>query len=287
MLHEFQGNTLEVTSTVQKLEEKLKKYYGEKICIVSGNKRKGNYGSSLSLDEAVQKLDIKGVDMKTKVRNITLLLREEINRTEKFPLPNNLKIEDIKRGEVTVPELVTTFFQNLIGAPDVTHWENNFKKIRIKSMSEDAAFAATKRLKKPQKHLMLGIALKSLTGSRKVIKIMNRLGHCASYHTREEAETEATSESTKRNLVTPLGMKPRCGTGVTWDNFDRFVETITGKETLHHTVGITYQTITEEEPTYQEPGDDENLSSKEETCFTREVTEAIHETLDKKKRRRA
>ena len=154
-------------------------------------------------------------------------------------------------------------------------------------MSEDAVFAATAGLKKPQKHLMLGIALKSLKGSRKVIEIMNRLGHCAIYHTIEEVKMEATFESTKRNLVTPLGMKPRCGTGVTWDNFDRFVETITGKETLHDTVGITYQTITEEEPTDQEPGDDENLSSEEETCFTREVTEAIHETLDKKKRRRA
>ena len=49
LLHEIQGNTLEVTSTVQKLEEKLKKCYGEKICIVSGNKRKGNilYGMAV------------------------------------------------------------------------------------------------------------------------------------------------------------------------------------------------------------------------------------------------
>ena len=225
--------------------------------------------------------------MKTKVRDIALLLREQINRAERFPLPNNLKIEDIKRGEVTVPELVSTFFQNLIGEPDVRRWESNFKKIRIKSMSEDAVFAATTGLKKPQKHLMLGIALKSLTGSRKVIEIMNRLRHCASYHAIKEVETEATLESTKRNLVTPLGMKPRCETDVAWNSFDRFVETITGKETVHDTVGITYQTITEGEPTDQEPGDDENLSSEEETCFTREVTEAIHETLDKKKRRRA
>ena len=225
--------------------------------------------------------------MKTKVRDIALLLREQINRAERFPLPNNLKIEDIKRGEVTVPELVSTFFQNLIGEPDLRRWESNLKKIRIKSMSEDAVFAATTGLKKPQKHLMLGIALTSLTGSRKVIEIMNRLGHCASYHTIKDVETEATLESTKRNFVTPLGMKPRCETDVAWDNFDRFVETITGKETVHDTVGITYQTITEEEPTDQEPGDDENLLSEEETCFTREVTEAIHETLDKKKRRRA
>ena len=55
--------------------------------------------------------------MKTKVRDIALLLREEINRAEIFPLPNNSKIEDIKRGEVTVPELVTIFFQNFIAGP--------------------------------------------------------------------------------------------------------------------------------------------------------------------------
>ena len=83
-----------------------------------------------------------------------------------------------------------------------------------------------------------------------------------------------------------MKLNPRCGTGVAWDNFDRFVETITGKETLHDTVGITYQTITEEEPIDQEPGNDENLSSEEENCFTREVTEAIHETLHKKKKHR-
>ena len=83
-----------------------------------------------------------------------------------------------------------------------------------------------------------------------------------------------------------MKLNPQCGTGVTWDNFDRFLETITGKETLHDTVGITYQTITEEESIDQEPDDYENRSSEEETCFTREVTKAIHETFHQKKRRR-
>ena len=104
-------------------------------------------------------------------------------------------------------------------------------------------FAATAGLKKPQKYLMLGIALKSLTGSREIIEIMNRLEDCVSYHIIEEVESEATFESTNRSLLTPIRMKlnPRCGTGVAWDNFDWFDETITGKETLHDTVGITYQ----------------------------------------------
>ena len=70
-------------------------------------------------------------------------------------------------------------------------------------------------------------------------------------------------------------------------NFDRFLETITGKEKLHNRDGITYQTITKEEPIDQEPDYDENLSSQEESCFTREVAKAIYETLHKKKRRTA
>ena len=69
----------------------------------------------------------------------------------------------------------------------------------------------------------------------------------------------------------------RCGTGVAWDDFDRFVETI------HDTFGITNQTVTEEESMDQKPDNPENLSSEKETCFTREVTEVIKK---KQKKRR-
>ena len=123
----FQGNTLKATSTKLGLEEKLKKCSGEKICTDSGSNRKNNtlYDSSLSLDEAVQKRDIKDDAMKMKVIDMALLLREEIigRRDSPQPLPINLKIEDIKRGEVAVRELVTTFFQNLIGGPYVRRWK--------------------------------------------------------------------------------------------------------------------------------------------------------------------
>ena len=224
------------------------KYYGDKICIISGSIfTKGNIflSASLPVDEAVKKLDIKGNDIKAKIRDVALILRDEINNAEKRQLPDHLKIEDIQKGDIDKPELVELVFQNLIGGPDSRRWANNLKQIRTISISEDVAFAATGRLKKPQKHLMLGIALKSLTGSQKVVKIINRLGHCISYHTIEEIETEVMSESAKSNLFTPSDVKldPHYGTGVAWDNFDRFVETVSGKDTLHDTVGIAYQTV--------------------------------------------
>ena len=48
----------------------------------------------------------------------------------------------------------------------------------------------TRGLVKPQKHLLLGLGVKSMTGSKKVLNILNRLGHCISYTTEEEIETE-------------------------------------------------------------------------------------------------
>ena len=128
--------------------------------------------------------------IKEKIRDVALVLREEISKTEESQLPDNLKIEDIQKGEVDIPELVELFFQNLRGGPDSRRWASNLKQIRTKSISEDVVFAATGGLKKPQKHLMLGIALKSLTGSRKDVEVMNRLGDCISYHTMEEIKTE-------------------------------------------------------------------------------------------------
>ena len=41
------------------------------------------------------------------------------------------------------------------------------------------------------------MAIKSLTGSRKVVDLLNRLGHCTSNSTVEELETKLTSEATK------------------------------------------------------------------------------------------
>ena len=58
-------------------------------------------------------------------------------------------------------------------------------------------YVATPGLKKSRKHLIVGLALNSLTGSTKVIETMSRLGHCISYHTIKEIENEMTTEAKK------------------------------------------------------------------------------------------
>ena len=62
-----------------------------------------------------------------------------------------------------------------------------------------------------------------------MVEILNRLGHCVSYSTVEELETELTFEAQVDARMTPYGMNlnPDLATGVAFDNYDEFVETAT------------------------------------------------------------
>lgn len=59
----------------------------------------------------------------------------------------------------------------------------------------------------------------------------------------EELETEMTYTSIQDNKVIPKGITAANGhsTHVAFDNFDRFVDTTSRKDTMHNTVGIIYQ----------------------------------------------
>lgn len=59
----------------------------------------------------------------------------------------------------------------------------------------------------------------------------------------EELETEMTYTSVQENGVIPTGITAvnGCSTHVAFDNFVRFVDTTSGKDTMHDTVGIRYQ----------------------------------------------
>ena len=60
---------------------------------------------------------------------------------------------------------------------------NARKERLIKSNAADAVFACSGSKKLPGKHLGLGLALKSMTGIRNVVTLLNRYGHCASNET--------------------------------------------------------------------------------------------------------
>ena len=121
-------------------------------------------------------------------------------------------------------------FWNIFKIPRLSHYQILFQDLcRIK----------------PSKHMSVGLGIKSLTGSRKVIDILNHFGHSISYHTIEAIETDLATNIIARNCATPEGIdqSPGLSTGVAWDNYDENTETLSGGNTLHDTVGICYQNI--------------------------------------------
>lgn len=110
-----------------------------------------------------------------------------------------------------------------------------------KSYAEDLIYATSHGKIKPSKHISLGMALKGLTNSKKIINILNKYGHCCSYTVLEEIETEATFASSNRNDICPEGIlrSNKLYTGLVYNNFDRFVDTTSGKDT----VGMIFQNV--------------------------------------------
>ena len=93
------------------------------------------------------------------------------------------------------------------------------------------------------KCVLIGSGMQRITGSRRVIEILNRFGHSVNYHTVEALETYLATEITERKQTTPDGILKQAGlaTGLAWNNYDENNETLTGSGTLHNTIGIYYQ----------------------------------------------
>ncbi len=88
----------------------------------------------------------------------------------------------------------------------------------------------------------------NVSGSKLILRILNRLGHSISYDEVKSLETEIaySSEANERDAPDGVELNPNQGTGLAWDHYDVNTDAIDGKNTLHATVGICYQNIVED-----------------------------------------
>lgn len=185
------------------------------------------------------------LEEKSILHSAALILRQKIFDIERQALPEEIKTADLLKGECNIPETLKDFYLTIL-AGSHSKRRKSFDSFRLSnSLAADLVYNVSRGKLKTNKRITLGMTLKSLTSSRKIVEIINRYGHCCSYHVVEELETEATFLSSTRSELCPDGIKKSSGlnTGVAFDNFDRFVDTASGKDTLHDTVGIIYQDI--------------------------------------------
>lgn len=179
------------------------------------------------------------------ILNEAALVIKSILRTVKVhKLPADIRPEDIIAGECETPERLIDFFDKIF-EPMNTRRKIASKRRVSESLAQDVIFAASNGRIKPSKHITLAQTLKSITNSQKAVNIVNRYGHCVSDNVLAGIITEATYCAVKKSTICPEGIlrNPALRTCLAFDNFDRFVQTLTGKDTLHDTVGIIYQDI--------------------------------------------
>ncbi|KAG5867137.1 hypothetical protein JTB14_011344 [Gonioctena quinquepunctata] len=167
--------------------------------------------------------------VKETIRSVATQLREEILNSTRRELPDNCTAEDLMMGERDyVPELLTCLLESFI-CGDVSHLsqkacenKKNKKELSIFSIGQDLIYAAFGHKIKTSKHITLGLAVKSLG---------------------KKTELTFSTVNSAHGCPEDIPHRPDLNTGVAFDNFDRFVETLNGKDTLHDTVGIIFQDI--------------------------------------------
>ena len=132
------------------------------------------------------------------------------------------------------------FFTHHVVGPYHRSHESASKIRRVESLAVDAVFSVTNG----RKNLKLGIAVTSMTGSKNLIGMLNKYGYCFSYTKTEELQMKLTFTVTSPSKISPLvlALPSSLTIGIA---YDRFVEVLSGKGTLHDRVSIVYQSVLE------------------------------------------
>ena len=238
---------------VCKLTEKISKYFGSKVKVENYSKKEGNvlYRSDMDKQVAIDDAKTYASSDHGKITEAALIIRSAVlalRRTCK-QLPDPLTPGALAEGQAEPPDVLKHFFTVLFTGSGKQVSDTRTERF-VGSAAQNAVFVTTRGVVKPAKHLCLGLGLKSLTGSRKVLEIMNHFGHCVSYHVVEELETNLATTVLNKEKATPYGMLLESGlaTSVAFNNYDENSETLSGEGTLHDTVGICIQNCSSNNP---------------------------------------
>ena len=135
---------------------------------------------------------------------MTFFLRDAIFQPEEEKLPEKPKLKDIFNGGVKTLDAITQFLTHLVCGPDARRGKSEIKQRRVDSIGQGIIYVATADLKFSKKHIQLGLVTESLTGSKKLLNVLNRCGHNISYTTTIEIENESTKllEKILQSLMT-------------------------------------------------------------------------------------
>ncbi len=150
-------------------------------------------------------------------------------------------MNDCKQGQSKPPDILIKFLEILCGGSE----DNSSLRVKrqVSSTAQDMLFCTSNGKVKPAKHLCMAVGIKSLTGSRKIVDLLSRLGYSVSYNVVEGTETEIASSLTETDGLLPdmSLQQPGLCTSLAFDDYNELTETLSSRDTLYDTVGISFQ----------------------------------------------
>lgn len=240
----------------------LTNVFGVRIKVhVPEGKKLGNiiYNAEIAEDAVRLAYDYSDSDERV-ITKAALLLRNQLLKAPKKELPMNPTLSDLRTGNVSPPELVTNFIRILYSGS--TNLCGKRIERRVQSTSQDMLFVVNRGKAMPAKHVTLGMAIKSVTGSKKLVTVLNRFGYCLNYSALEELETATAEAILARDVACPEETVVGEPMGLAFDNFDEMTHTLSGANTLHDTMGILYQNVSGSEAQKVSPPGRDVMSHK-------------------------
>ena len=179
------GSAQDVQShTVQNFQRMLRNNFPEDELAIEGDSTKKIVvwmSGTLMFDRASSLANMIEGSHHSAIYECAKLLRNDILGQQIRDLEEPFTVEKVMAGEIEAPESVKEFFSILYacGNRNIT----DRKQRLVDSSSADAVYECSVGALLPGKHLALGLAVKSMTGSRSMVSLLNRFGHCASGET--------------------------------------------------------------------------------------------------------
>lgn len=203
LLHEIYGLGIGNTSYRHKLKTRLQNDFGETICFLSQKNK--------TLPEIVISAEYFTADTvfhsnEQTIKHAAKILRKDIfKKFDSFSMENwPPDPQELDTPELEPPQSIQCFVKSLLKpAGDRTP---NINRI-VDCLTQDIVFNVLHRKVPLKKQILLGLGLHSLTGSRKIIDILFKFGHCVSYDYVCDVETayaEVAQEKAKQGFTLPL-----------------------------------------------------------------------------------
>ena len=117
----------------------------------------------------------------------------------------------------------TRFYERSARSPRSTKKSAKLHRI-VDSASNDYIYMVNGGRIKTQKQLMLGLYVRSLSGSKQLLRVLNNFGHTVSYSVLEEIETAAAYTAISKSSIIPPSIKTDKNslriTRACFDNYD-------------------------------------------------------------------